>query len=485
MPDIPIVLSTITGRYTHVALGLRYLWANLGELRDHAAIREFHLKQAPMEIVERLLALNPRVIGLGAYIWNIGPITQIAQIIKGVRPDITLVIGGPEASHEYEKTPLFAAADYLIRGEGEVAFAALARELLTGCRPTGKVIEGGMPDLSCLTLPYATYTAHDAEKRLVYVEASRGCPFQCEFCLSSLDTRVREFPLAPFLQAIDRLITLGARHIIFVDRTFNLKPGRVREILGCLRERWHEGLRFHFEIVPDKLTEDMLEEIADFPPGALHLEVGVQTFHPEVQAAISRRQDIEKTARTLHFLRTRTGALLHADLIVGLPGEDLPSFAKGFDQLLALAPHEIQVGVLKRLKGTPIARHVPTHQMVFARQAPYEILQTDCLPFEDVQRLKRFARYFDLYHNAGNFPKSLPLLSGTDRSAFAAFLGLAEHVWAATGRTHEIPLAQLARHLYDYLLKRGIEERRAASAIEADFRRLPGREDKLDFLVRT
>ena len=482
MPDSAIVLSTITARYTHTAFGLRWLWANLGAFREHTVIREFHLKQTPLEIAEQLLAMHPRIVGLGAYIWNVAQITQVAQIIKAVRPDVVLVVGGPEASHEFEGTPLFETADYLVRGEGERAFADLVAHLMENRRPETKVISLEPPDLSQLAFPYDAYSDTDLARRLIYVEASRGCPFHCEFCLSSLDTCVREFPLDPVLAALDRLIQRGARNLIFVDRTFNLKASRVETILHFLKARWHAGLLLHFEIVPDRLTKDMQEIIATFPPGALHLEVGVQTFNPEVQEAISRRQDMEKTIETLRFLRTQTGALLHADLIVGLPGESWESFASGFNQLLDLAPHAIQVGILKRLKGTPIARHTVPHAMAFSQHPPYEILQTDCLKFDQVQRLKRFARFFDLYYNSDNFPQSLALLWRTKDSPFEAFMALSDAIWTATGRTHEFPLSQLARLLYHFLIEHGTPESEAAAAIHGDFYRTPGRTDKLDFL---
>ena len=484
MHNSRIILATITARYAHTAFGLRCLWANLGAFQRETEIREFHLKQAPLDIAERLLAAAPEILGVGAYIWNVDRVTQVVQAIKGVRPEIVVVIGGPEASHEYEGTPLFEAADYLVRGEGEAAFAALVRDLAAGTPPKSKMIEGGRPDLADLVPPYDAYTDEDLQHRLIYVEGSRGCPFHCEFCLSSLEPCVREFPLEPFLDALDKLIARGTRNLLFVDRTFNLRPSRVREVLHFLKPRWREGLRLHFEIVPDCLTDEMLDLIAEFPPGALHLELGVQTFNPAVQEAISRRQNLEKTVSNFRFLRTRTGALLHADLIIGLPGEDERSFAEGFDRLVGLAPHEIQAGVLKRLKGTPIQRHAGPHAMVFAAHPPYEILQTDCLCFGEAQRLKRFARYLDLYYNTGHFPKSLDLLWRLGPSPFGVFMGLTEHLWAACGRTHEIPLAQLARHLYEYLLDHGLDEAEAAAAIRDDFRDRPGRSDKLEFLPR-
>ena len=476
-----IVLTTANARYSHSSLALRWLWTNLGPLRDNAVVHEFDINQQPLEIVEAILTENPRIVGVGVYIWNVSLLTQVVTSIKRLRPDIIIVLGGPEACHEYEGTPLFKAADHLIRGEGDLAFAQLARDLLAGNPSPEKVIEVHPPDLASLELPYAAYTDEDIAHRAVYVETSRGCPFRCEFCLSALDQRVRTFPLEPFFEAMEPLLARGARRFRFVDRTFNLDDERVIAVLDYFRARWREGMQIHVEIVPDRLSERVVECMAAFPPGGLHLEVGVQTFTPEAQAAIGRRQDIERTEHTLRTLRTQTGVLLHADLIVGLPGEDLAGFASGFDRLIALEPHEIQVGFLKRLKGGLLSGRTAEHRLVFADYPPYEVLETPDLAFIDIRRLKRFARYLDLFYNSGNFPASLPFLWQTQPSPFKAFMAFSEALWTATGKTHRLSLTRLAQELHRFLVDAGAGPAEAVAAvIEGDFRRVPGRKDRLN-----
>jgi radical SAM superfamily enzyme YgiQ (UPF0313 family) len=478
--DTPIILATANARYGHTAIGLRWLRANLGPLRDRALIHEFTIRDAAPHVARALLECNPRLIGLGVYIWNVGLMTEVVRLLKAERPEVTVVVGGPEVSYEYETTPLFRSADYLVRGEGELAFADLAEGVLAGRPPTEKVLHNPPGDLGRLCSPYNEYTGEDIARRILYVESSRGCPYRCAFCLSSIEGGVREFPLEPFLDDLAGLINRGARRFKFVDRTFNLRQKRIDAILEFFLVRWDENFRLHFEIVPDRLTPATLESFARFPPGALHLEVGVQSLNHEALEAVSRRQDPRKTVENLRLLRDRTGAIVHADLIAGLPGENLDSFGRGFDALAALRPHELQVGVLKRLKGTPLARYTGPHTMVFRPDPPYDVLETDAIPANDIERIKRFARYFDIYYNSGNFPLSCPSLWKNAQSPFRAFMAFSDFIWGKTQRTHAFPLAESAHMLFEALVgNKNIGADEAAALVETDFRRIPGRKDRL------
>src|SRR5882672_3676518 len=359
MPDI--VLTTLNARYAHAAFGLRYLMANLGALRERAALEEFDINQRPIDMLESILAQNPKVVGLGVYIWNVEPATKLVADLKRVRPDVVVIVGGPEVSYEMDQQEICRIEDYVITGEADLAFAEVCRGILEGRRPLMKVIAAELPEFDRLVLPYDLYDAKDVAHRVIYVEASRGCPFKCEFCLSSLDVPVRNVPLEPFLAAMASLLERGVRHFKFVDRTFNLNLKIGRRILSFFLERHRPGLFLHFEMIPDRLPEGLRELIRQFPAGALQFEVGIQTFNDEVASRISRKQDNSKVEENLKWLRTETGVHVHADLIVGLPGEDLESFARGFDRLVVLGPQEIQVGILKRLRGTPIVRHDAEH----------------------------------------------------------------------------------------------------------------------------
>jgi radical SAM superfamily enzyme YgiQ (UPF0313 family) len=234
-------------------------------------------------------------------------------------------------------------------------------------------------------------------------------------------------------------------------------------------------------MIPDRLPAELREVIAKFPPGALQFEVGIQTFNPEVGALISRRQNYEKLADNLKFLRRETGVHIHADLIVGLPGETFESFAAGFDKLIALGPQEIQVGILKRLRGTPIVRHDAEWQMIYNAQPPYEILQNRLLDFATMQRLRRFAKFWDLVGNSGNFLATTPLI-WSNASPFKSFLRFSDWLYARTNRTDSIALIRLMEWLFEFLTDElRLDKKEVAEKIWRDYRR-GGRHDKPIFL---
>jgi radical SAM superfamily enzyme YgiQ (UPF0313 family) len=475
-----IVLATLNARWIHAAFGLRCLRANLGELHAASVIEEFELAARPSDVVERILAHSPRLVGLGVYVWNAAQSLQVARLLAAVAPEVVLVVGGPEVSHETETQPIAAVADCVVRGEADLAFADLCRRALAGAI-LPRVCDAPLPHFADMVLPYAEYTDVDVAHRIVYVEASRGCPFTCEFCLSSLDIPVRQAPLPAFLGAMQGLLDRGVRHFKFVDRTFNLNVRVAAAILEFFGARMVDGLFLHFEMVPDRLPAALREPIAAFPAGMLQFEVGIQTFDPVVGERIQRRQDTARLEDNLQWLRQHTGVHVHADLIVGLPGEDLASFARGFDRLIALRPHEIQVGILKRLRGTPIGRHDAEWQVVWNTEPPYELLCNKVLDFPTMQRLKRFARAWDLVANSGNFTETLALLLAGP-SAFAAFLAFSDWLFARTQRTHGIALHRLAELVFAHLVQeRGCPPEAAGGALAGDYLRC-ARHDWPEFL---
>jgi len=538
-----IVLATLNAKFIHCAFGLRCLLANLGELQSRTALLEFEIQQRPLDVVEAILARRPRIVGLGIYIWNVRETTEVVAALKRIAPEVIVILGGPEVSYEWEEQEVVRLADHVITGEADLKFAEVCRKRLNApvldahhnppspstnggkagpdlCLRAGahlhgltKIIPAELPKLEDVALPYDFYSDADLAHRVIYVEVSRGCPFTCEFCLSSLDIPVRQFPLAPFLAAMERLLARGATQFKFVDRTFNLNLLVSRAVLKFFLARMRPGLFVHFEMVPDRLPEQLREVIAQFPAGSLQFEVGIQTFNEATSQNITRRQNVTRLMDNLTWLQAHTGVHVHADLIVGLPGESLTSFATGFDQLVALGPQEIQVGILKRLRGTPIVRHDQEFQMRYGAHPPYELLANRDLDFPTVQRLRRFARYWDLTANSGNFKISTALLWHSASSSqpeevlahaqdevrsvnldvrrlpwaapaspFARFLAFSDWLYARFGKRHGIALERLAEALFTYLTEvLGHAPKTVARKLLADFA-AAGRRERPAFL---
>lgn len=471
-----ILLSTLNARYSHASLGLRYLYANMGDLQADTVIQEFVIGSKTTDIVEKILAHQTEserlIVGFGVYIWNVEELNKVVVTLKKVAPHVVVILGGPEVSFETTEQNIVQAADYVITGWGDVSFAALCRQILNGPKPLMKIHAGVQPKLDELALPYAHFTDHDIAHRILYVEASRGCPFKCEFCLSSLDKTAWPFNLDLFLAELETLYQRGARLFKFVDRTFNLNIKSslliMQFFLDKIQATPEDPVFAHFEVVPDHLPDALKESIQQFPAGTLQFEIGIQSFNPTVQALVSRRQNNSKAAENIRWLCQHSHAHLHVDLIAGLPGEDMASFADGFNKLVALEPHEIQFGILKRLRGTPIIRHTEEFKLVFDAYPPYSILSTRDIDFSTMQRLVRFARYWDLIANSGRFSRTLKLIL-TD-NPFAHFMALSDWLFAQTDATHRIAMERLAKLVAQWLLEeQGIDSETISAHLKHDY----------------
>ncbi|MCU0857949.1 MAG: B12-binding domain-containing radical SAM protein [Pontiellaceae bacterium] len=448
-----IVFSTFNARYSHTALALRCLRANLGELHGRSVIIEFDNRLSPQAAAEKLLACRAEIILFSVYIWNLTLITETVLILRAVRPDLKIIIGGPEVSYEYEELILFGLVDHLICGEGELATEKLCRDLLSGKTPP-KVIHAQPVDLKTITLPYDEYTEEDIARRRIYVETSRGCPFHCEYCLSALEETVRFIPAARLFPVFGKLIERGARIFKFLDRSFNIHSAHAAAILRYFLENRRDGMMLHLEWEPDHLPAALKELMADAPPGFFQLEVGVQTFNADVARRINRALHAERIEAHLRALAAMPSIHLHADLIAGLPGETLESIAAGFDRLHACGPHEIQLGILKKLRGAPIARHDQEWQMVYNNSPPYNVVQTSTLSFLKLQKIRRFARFWDITVNNGRFPQTAPLLWKNRESVFGAFMEWTEWIFEKTQTTFGFSPQLLAQLLEEFLTER-------------------------------
>ncbi|MEA2111753.1 MAG: DUF4080 domain-containing protein [Campylobacterota bacterium] len=444
-----IVLTTLNSRFTHTSLALRYLYANMQELQENTCILEFTINEAIQSIAERLLDESPKIIGIGVYIWNAGEVKELIEILKKVTPQTKIILGGPEVSYEPFRVD-FSLADVIIQGEGDLQFYSTCKSLLNGEQVTCKIIKPSLVELSEVKLPYEYYTQSDIKNRYIYVEASRGCPFSCEFCLSSIDEKVRNFDTYILLKEFKVLWSKGVRNFKFIDRTFNLNMKIANALLDFFLSK--EPPYFaHFEVIPDHFPDSIKQKIALFPSGSLQLEIGIQTLDPQIALNISRPLKLEKIRENITFLQNETKTHMHLDLIVGLPGESIEGFGKNLNALCTLTSSEIQIGILKKLSGTVMNRHDENFGMLYSNTPPYDILKNNLLNYKEIQKMKRFARFWDLIYNSGNFKHTFKLIH-LNTTVFDGFYALSEWIYTQTQSTWKISLDRLNELLFNYFV---------------------------------
>ena len=450
-----ILLVAVNARYSHASYSARTLCANLGTLASEAAILETDLDVTPIQIAEQIAGHHPHVVGFSVYLWNVRIVEAVARILRTVLPQARLIAGGPELTSEYANASLF---DTVIIGEGETAFRNFCTRHLGNVSTEQLPVSGSSCQIAppesteSLVLPFDDYSDTDLAQRTTYVETSRGCPYSCSYCTSA-KTKLRLFPLETLLPALDRLWQRGKQRLKFLDRSFNAPVAHACAVLDFFLPRVTPDTCLHFEINADHLHPEIFSRIAAFPKATLHLEVGLQTLNPTVAATIGRSTDIAQTLENLRRLTQETGAIVHADLIFGLPGEDETSFAQGFNTLIKAAhPPEVQVNLLKGLPGTRILRDANALGLAFNPEPPYEVLQTDVMNFETLCRIQRFARCWELVHNRNRFPKEVAQLhSITAPDYYNAYNTLADRIFSGEGKLFAVSKERIAYHLHSYL----------------------------------
>ncbi|SFJ50184.1 B12-binding domain-containing radical SAM protein [Thermoflavimicrobium dichotomicum] len=442
-----IVLSTLNAKYIHTSLALRYLKAYSGREFD-IEIAEYTIKDPAMNIVSDLYNRNPDVIGFSCYIWNIEETITVIDMLKKVKPELKIVLGGPEVSYDTKYwMERLQQVDFIVMGEGEETFHHLLTELggeqkfhfvyglayrkgeeiiLNPPRPKANLNEIPSPHRFPEDLPHLP-------NRIVYFETSRGCPFSCQFCLSSIETGVRYFDIERTKQDLLYLIENGAKIIKFVDRTFNIKRDYAMEIFQFLIEN-HRGCVFQFEITADIMRPEVIDFLAEHaPPGIFRFEIGVQSTHDPTNLAVKRRQNFEKLSRTVTKIRESGKITQHLDLIAGLPLEDYHRFKQTFNDVFALRPEELQLGFLKMLRGTGLRLNAEKYNYVYMERAPYEILGNDILPFSDIVRIKRVEDVLEKYWNAHRMDHTVEyLIQHEFASPFDFFQEFGDY-WEARG----------------------------------------------------
>ncbi|MEK3725785.1 B12-binding domain-containing radical SAM protein [Paenibacillus sp. FSL H8-0034] len=442
-----IVLSTLNAKFIHTSLALRYLKAFCGD-DFNIDITEYTIKDPAMNIVSDLFQRQPDVIGFSCYIWNIEETITVISMLKKINPQLIIILGGPEVSYDtdywMERLP---QVDYIVMGEGEETFHHLLKEISgdrafysvfgTAYRKEGRVlINPPRPKLKLDDIPSPHRFAEDVPSlanRVVYFETSRGCPFSCQFCLSSIEVGVRYFDIDRTKNDILYLIASGAKLIKFVDRTFNIKRDYAMDIFEFLINN-HQGCVFQFEITADIMRPEVLEYLAEnAPPGVFRFEIGVQSTNDLTNGLVKRRQNFAKLSRTVTMVKESGKIDQHLDLIAGLPEENYHSFRKTFNDVFELGPEELQLGFLKMLRGTGMRADAEKYGYMYMDNAPYEILGNDILPFSDLVRIKRVEDVLEKYWNSHRLDHTVNyLIREQFPSAFDFFQQFGDY-WEAQG----------------------------------------------------
>ena len=419
-----VVLSTLNAKYVHSSLALRYLAAYCRPSCPDLVVREYSINNRLTAILADLYAHQPEVVGLACYIWNIELTLALAKMIKQVMPETVIVLGGPEVSYQPgELLTSHPDIDYIIQGEGEESLAALLAVLADGAEvsaihglawrdETGQVFEGEaqtVPHLDDIPFPYSAADFAELKDKIMYYESSRGCPFSCQYCLSSTTQGVRFFSLARVLGDLQTFINAGVKQVKFVDRTFNTNRDHYLPILKFLAEQ-SCATNFHLEVAADCLHPEALAILRSAPPGRFQLEIGVQSTHQPTLKAVQRHNDWPRLVETVTALRQGSPIHLHLDLIVGLPYESYQQFGVSFNDVYRLQPHMLQIGFLKMLKGSGIRAKEQGHDYVYSESAPYEVLQNKYLTYGELRRLQLLEDVFNQTYNSGRFQRSLTWL---------------------------------------------------------------------------
>jgi len=463
------VIATLNAKYIHTSLALRYLKA-YSQKDFEIEMIEFTIKDTPMNIVTDIVLHKPDVVGFSCYIWNIEETIIVIDMLKKIDPSIKIVLGGPEVSYDVKEwMERLTEVDFIVVGEGEETFHHLLTEISTtekyhmvfgvAYRKNEEVLMNPprpKMDLNTIPSPYQGFDdIKELRNRVVYFETSRGCPFSCSFCLSSIEVGVRYFDIERTKKELLFLIDSGVKLIKFVDRTFNIKREYAMEIFQFLIEN-HQGTVFQFEITADIMRPEVLDYLTkNAPPGIFRFEIGVQSTRDETNLLVNRRQNFTKLTRTVQTIKNAKNIDQHLDLIAGLPEEDYVSFRKTFNDVFALRPEELQLGFLKMLRGTGIRINAEKYGYVWMKHAPYEILGNDILPFSDIIRIKRVEDVLEKYWNAHRMDYTVEfLVTKVFETPFDFFQEFGDY-WELQGWQrigHQ--LEDLFSHLYEFLEKR-------------------------------
>ncbi len=433
-----ILLTSLNAKYVHSSLALRYLGTAARNAGFSAACREFTINNEKDYIYGELVRGEYDIIGFSCYIWNIERIREVAANVKKACPQIRILLGGPEVScgaGEFLRENPWA--DWILRGEGEASLVQLLRSLCgTGelsdvaglTYRDGSMIrenDDGQPlTAEQIPFPYSVFPVE--EDKVVYYEASRGCPYRCSYCLSSLEKRVRPLPLERVEKELSYFLNEQVRQVKFIDRTFNYDVSRAQTIWKFLMDHDNGKTNFHFEICADLLDKASLQLLSHARKGLFQLEIGIQSTDKAALAAVERKAETDRLFSNVRALTALKNIHIHTDLIAGLPFEDYETFGRSFDQVYALQSDNLQLGFLKLLKGTKLREQEEKYGYIYRENAPYEVISNRYISAGELVQLKMIENVLELYGNRGGFSKSLEyLIRRTGKSPFAFYERLA------------------------------------------------------------
>lgn len=467
-----VILTTLNAKYIHTSLALRWLYVANKDKFD-ISFREYIIKEDIEKIATELLNLSPDVVGISVYIWNVEKTRHLINLLKGKKPELIIILGGPEVTYEPAHFLREWNIDYIISGEGEFVLGELLTAIesqtsaeniegVSSQRQISKtIVKADIEKLASLPSSYQLDEDRESLKnRLVYFESSRGCPYQCSYCLSSLEKGVRYFPKQYILDNLGYLIQNGAKQIKFLDRTFNLNKQHTLSIFNFLIDNYRENLSCQFEIYADILTDETIEFLNQrLPAHYFRFEIGIQSTFEPTNEAVNRKQDFALLATNIKKLMDGGKIDLHLDLIAGLPYETLDRFIQSFNDVFALGAKEVQLGFLKMLRGTALRRKALQYGYRYNEKAPYEIEYNNDISDVELNRIHDAEHALEKYWNSGKFKRTMDILF--EKYYKGNYFGLFDEIgqyYNKEGYSHQgYQVEDIFRYLHEFLLSKGID----------------------------